>query len=49
MVAFVNSFLSYVMLMLVFVAVAGCGAAIGLFLRRKKDRKASEAQESAKE
>lgn len=38
MVSFVNSFLSYVMLMLVIVIIAGCGFALGLFLRRKKDK-----------
>ncbi len=46
MVSFVNSFLSYLMLLIVIVAVAGCAIAIGLFLRKKKDAgKAQELQE----
>lgn len=40
MVAFVNSFLSYLMLMLIIVVVAGCGIAIGLSLRKKKNNEA---------
>lgn len=42
MVSFVNSFLSYLMLMFVIVVVAGCGIAIGLFLRKKKDNHAAQ-------
>lgn len=49
MVAFLNSFLSYLLLMLIIVVVAGCGIAIGLFLRRKKNSEASQVQESTKE
>lgn len=46
MVSFVNSFLSYLMLMLVIIVVAGCGFAIGLFLRKRKDANSvSEMQE----
>lgn len=35
--AFVNTFLSYFILMLLFVAVAGAGVAIGIFRRKKKN------------
>lgn len=38
----INSLLSYLMLVIVFVAVAGAGLLIGLFLRRRKN-----AQEAA--
>ncbi len=34
---FVNTFLSYFVLMILFVAVAGIGAAIGIYKRRKKN------------
>ena len=37
--AFVNSFLSYLMLLLVIVVVAGCGFAAGRFLRKLKGNK----------
>ena len=37
--AFVNSFLSYFLLMTVFAAVAGAGVAIGIHCRKKKDQK----------
>lgn len=40
MVAFINTFLSYIVLMLVILAVAACGFALGLFLRKKKNQKA---------
>ena len=49
MVAFVNSFLSYLLLMLIIVVVAGCGITIGLFLRKKKNSEASQVQENTKE
>lgn len=39
MVSFINTFLSYVVLMLVILAVAAVGFAIGLFLRKKKNEK----------
>ena len=39
MISFVNSFLSYVMLMLVIVVLSGCAVAVGLFLRKKKNAK----------
>ncbi len=37
----VNTLLSYFVLMLVFVAVAGIGAAIGLYLRKRKNTRDS--------
>lgn len=50
MVSFLNSFMSYVMLMLVIIVVAGCGFALGYFLRKKKNRElAEEEQELAEE
>ncbi len=36
---FINTFLSYVLLLLVFAAVAGCAIALGIYLRGKKNRK----------
>ena len=39
MVSFVNSFLSYVMLMLVIVALSGGAIALGLFLRKRQTAK----------
>jgi len=44
MVSFVNSFLSYVMLMLVIVALSGGAFALGVFLRKRQ--KAKENTES---
>lgn len=38
MVAFINSFLSYLLLMLVIVAVAGVAVFIGITMRKKKDQ-----------
>jgi len=37
--AFLNSFLSYLLVFAVFVAVGGAAVAIGINMRRKKDRK----------
>lgn len=37
MVSFVNSFLSYVTLMLVIVGLSGGAIALGLFLRKRKN------------
>ena len=45
MVAFVNSFLSYLMLMLVIIVLGGVAAAIAISLRKKKNLEAVE-QES---
>ena len=39
LVAFVNSFLSYLLLMAVIVVVAGVGIFIGITMRRKKNLK----------
>lgn len=39
MISFVNSFLSYLMLMLVIVVLSGCAVALGLFLRKRKNAK----------
>lgn len=39
MISFVNSFLSYVMLMLVIVSLSGGAVALGLFLRKRKNAK----------
>lgn len=40
MVAFFNTFLSYIVLMAIILVVAACGFAVGLFLRKKKNQKA---------
>lgn len=45
MISFINSFLSYVMLMLVIVVLSGCAVALGLFLRKRKDAKTAQEQE----
>jgi len=37
MIAFVNTFLSYLLLLLVIVAVASIGLAIGIVMRKKKN------------
>ena len=37
MIAFVNTFLSYLLLLLIIVAVAGIGVVIGINMRKKKD------------
>jgi len=39
MISFVNSFLSYLVLLLVIVAVAGIGLTLGIVLRKKKNGK----------
>ncbi len=39
MVAFINTFLSYIVLMVIILVVAACGFALGLFLRKKKNQK----------
>ena len=38
MVAFLNSFLSYLLLMVVVIAVAGAAVFIGITMRKKKDQ-----------
>lgn len=44
MVAFLNSFLSYLLLMLVIAAVAGVAVFIGITMRKKKDQTKPMAQ-----
>jgi len=44
MVAFFNSFLSYLMLMVVIAAVAGVAIFIGITMRKKKNQAESAAQ-----
>lgn len=39
MIAFVNTFLSYIVLMLIILAVAALGFSFGLFLRKRKNAK----------
>lgn len=39
MVAFINTFLSYIVLMLVILVVAAMGFALGLFMKKKKNQK----------
>lgn len=39
----ISTFVSYLILMLCFVAVAGSAVALGIYLRRKKDSGAPEA------
>ena len=40
MVAFINTFLSYIVLMAIILVVAACGFAVGSFLRKNKNQKA---------
>jgi len=40
MVSFINTFLSYLLLMAVILAVSGIGAAIGITLRKRKNSQA---------
>lgn len=47
-VSFVNTFLSYLMLMLVIVVLAGGAVAIGITLRKKKNAQTVD-QETSKE
>ena len=49
MVSFLNSVLSYLLLVLVCVTVAGAGFGVGLLLRKKKNQSnAKKAQEAVK-
>lgn len=41
MIAFINTFLSYIVLMLIILVVAALGFSLGLFLRKKKNAKAA--------
>lgn len=50
MISFVNTFLSYLMLLLVIVVLSAGAVALGLFLRKRKNQKneaALDAQENA--
>lgn len=38
MISFINTFLSYIVLMLVILVVAAVGFSLGLFLRKKKNQ-----------
>lgn len=40
---FITSFLSYLLLVLVFVVVAGVAVSLGIYLRRRKDANTPEA------
>ncbi len=44
MTAFLGSFLQYLIIMIILIAVAVCGAKIGIALRKSKDAKASTAE-----
>lgn len=44
--AFVNSFLSYMLLLVLFAAAAGIGIAVGIHLRKKKNEETPAAEES---
>lgn len=46
-VAFLNSFLSYLLVFVIFVAVIAIGVTLGIKLRRKKDAKEALLQSSA--
>lgn len=47
--AILNTFMTYLFLLLIIVFVAGCGMAAGLFLRRKIKGNKTENQEKATE
>ena len=42
MISFINTFLSYIVLMLIILVVAAIGLSLGLFLRKMKNNKAVE-------
>lgn len=46
MIAFINSFLSYVVLFLIMAAIAGFGIFMGITMRKKKNVKDAAAPES---
>ena len=48
MIAFVNTFLSYLLLLVIVVCVAGIGVAIGIVLRKKKNAQLLEEQTEEK-
>ena len=41
MIAFINTFLSYIVLMLIILVVAAVGFSVGMVLRKKKNAKAA--------
>lgn len=45
MINFLNSFLSYLMVMAIIVVVAGVAIAIGITMRKAKNKKANAAEE----
>ena len=49
MIAFVNTFLSYLLLLFIIVAVAGIGVVIGINMRKKKDAQALADQNTEKQ
>ena len=48
MIAFVNTFISYLLLLVIVVCVAGIGIAIGIVLRKKKNAQLLEEQTEEK-
>lgn len=46
MVSFINTFLSYIVLMLIILAVGAVGFTIGLILRKKKNEKLLEEKDN---
>lgn len=46
LVQFVNVLLSYLLLVVIFVAVGGCAVAIGMFLRKRKNKKQEKSAEA---
>lgn len=49
MIAFLNSFLNYLLLMLIIAALAGLGTFIGITLRKRKNAKAAADEEPAED
>lgn len=49
MVAFFNSFLSYLLLLVIMAAVAGAGIFVGIILRKGKNAKAAAEVDKAEE
>lgn len=49
MIPFINSFLSYLLLMLIIAALAGLGTFIGITLRKRKNAKAAAVEEPAED
>ena len=49
MISFANSFLSYLMLLIVIVVLSGVAVFVGIILRKKKDAKNEMTENSKKE